>query len=182
MGVVSIITGITIFVSGQHAQAAEMTQSSSDFNEQSQQTEQVEHKEDTTHLSYELNQEGDTASQSKTNQENQSDGNVQKKSNQIQQDSTQTSPLNDQKQTSMEQQSKDNHVTPNSRQDTYPKGQIKMIKANNSLKIINTHKQDINLILKIKIMIKIHQIKSNTHLIKLKTHLQKEHNLNNHSL
>ncbi len=58
MGVVSIITGITIFVSGQHAQAAEMTQSSSDSNEQSQQTEQVEHKEDTTHLSYELNQEG----------------------------------------------------------------------------------------------------------------------------
>ncbi|MGK8551343.1 YSIRK-type signal peptide-containing protein [Staphylococcus epidermidis] len=58
VGVVSIITGITIFVSGQHAQAAEMTQSSSDFNEQSQQTEQVEHKEDTTHLSYELNQEG----------------------------------------------------------------------------------------------------------------------------
>ena len=42
MGVVSIITGITIFVSGQHAQAAEMTQSSSDSNEQSQQTEQVE--------------------------------------------------------------------------------------------------------------------------------------------
>jgi len=69
-----------------------------------------------------LNQEGETASQSKTSQENQSDGNVQKKSNQIQQDSTQTSPLNDQKQTSMEQQSKDNHVTPNSRQDTYPKG------------------------------------------------------------
>ena len=123
MGVVSIITGITIFVSGQHAQAAEMTQSSSDSNEQSQQTEQVEQKEDTTHLSYELNQEGETASQSKTNQENQSDGNVQKKDNQIQQDSTQTSPLNDQKQTSMEQQSKDNHVTPNSRQDTYPKGQ-----------------------------------------------------------
>lgn len=79
MGVVSIITGITIFVSGQHAQAAEMTQSSSDSNEQSQQTEQVEHKEDTTHLSYELNQEGDTASQSKTNQENQSDENVQKR-------------------------------------------------------------------------------------------------------
>ena len=177
MGVVSIITGITIFVSGQHAQAAEMTQSSSDFNEQSQQTEQVEHKEDTTHLSYELNQEGDTASQSKTNQENQSDGNVQKKSNQIQQDSTQTSPLNDQKQTSMEQQSKDNHVRIH-----IQKAKIKMIKANNSLKIINTHKQDINLILKIKIMIKIHQIKSNTHLIKLKTHLQKEHNLNNHSL
>ena len=64
MGVVSIITGITIFVSGQHAQAAEMTQSSSDSNEQSQQTEQVEHKEDTTHLSNELNQEGETASQS----------------------------------------------------------------------------------------------------------------------
>ena len=79
VGVVSIITGITIFVSGQHAQAAEMTQSSSDFNEQSQQTEQVEHKEDTTHLSNELNQEGETASQSKTSQENQSDGNVQKR-------------------------------------------------------------------------------------------------------
>ncbi len=45
-----------------------------------------------------------------------------KKDNQIQQDSTQTSPLNDQKQTSMEQQSKDNHATPNLRQDTYPKG------------------------------------------------------------
>ena len=59
----SIITGITIFVSGQHAQAAEMTQSSSDFNEQSQQTEQVEHKEDTTHLSYELNQEAQLANQ-----------------------------------------------------------------------------------------------------------------------
>ena len=59
MGVVSIITGITIFVSGQHAQAAEMTQSSSDSNEQSQQTEQVEHNEDTTHLSYELNQKGE---------------------------------------------------------------------------------------------------------------------------
>lgn len=40
----SIITGITIFISGQHAQAAEMTQSSSDSNEQSQQTEQVEQK------------------------------------------------------------------------------------------------------------------------------------------
>lgn len=78
VGVVSIITGITIFISGQHAQAAEMTQSSSDSNEQSQQTEQVEQKEDTTHLSYELNQEGETASQSKTSQENQSDGNVQK--------------------------------------------------------------------------------------------------------
>ncbi|SLD81922.1 Uncharacterised protein [Mycobacteroides abscessus subsp. massiliense] len=62
------------------------------------------------------------------------------------------------------------------------KAKIKMIKANNSLKIINTHKQNINLILKTKIMIKIHQIKSNTHLIKLKSHLQKEHNLNNHSL
>ena len=83
-----------------------------------------------------------------------------KKDNQIQQDSTQTSPLNDQKQASMEQQSKDNHVSQNSRQDTYPKGQIKMIKANNSLKIINTHKQNINLILKTKIMIKIHQIKA----------------------
>ena len=140
MGVVSIITGITIFVSGQHAQAAEMTQSSSDFNEQSQQTEQVEHKEDTTHLSYELNQEGDTASQSKTNQENQSDGNVQKKSNQIQQDSTQTSPLNDQKQTSMEQQSKDNHVTPNSRQDTYPKGQNQDDKGKQQFKD-NQHSQ-----------------------------------------
>jgi len=137
---VSIITGITIFVSGQHAQAAEMTQSSSDFNEQSQQTEQVEHKEDTTHLSYELNQEGDTASQSKTNQENQSDGNVQKKSNQIQQDSTQTSPLNDQKQTSMEQQSKDNHVTPNSRQDTYPKGQNQDDKGKQQFKD-NQHSQ-----------------------------------------
>ncbi len=79
MGVVSVITGITIFVSGQHVQAAEMTQSSSDSNEQSQQTEQVEHKEATTHLSYELNQEGKTASQSETNQENQSDENVQKK-------------------------------------------------------------------------------------------------------
>ncbi|WP_136627470.1 YSIRK domain-containing triacylglycerol lipase GehD [Staphylococcus epidermidis] len=122
VGVVSIITGITIFVSGQHVQAAEMTQSSSDSNEQSQQTEQVEHKEATTHLSYELNQEGETASQSKTNQENQSDENVQKKNNQTQQDSTQTSPLNDQEQTSKEQQSKDNHVTPSSRQDTYPKG------------------------------------------------------------
>ncbi len=122
MGVVSIITGITIFVSGQHAQAAEMTQASSDSNEQSQQTEQVEHKEDTTHLSYELNQEGETASQSETNQENQSDENVQKKNNQTQQDSTQTSPLNDQEQISKEQQSKDNHVTPSSRQDTYPKG------------------------------------------------------------
>ena len=140
MGVVSIITGITIFVSGQHAQAAEMTQSSSDFNEQSQQTEQVEHKEDTTHLSYELNQEGDTASQSKTNQENQSDGNVQKKDNQIQQDSTQTSPLNDQKQTSMEQQSKDNHVTPNSRQDTYPKGQNQDDKGKQQFKD-NQHSQ-----------------------------------------
>ncbi|MGZ9503557.1 YSIRK domain-containing triacylglycerol lipase GehD [Staphylococcus epidermidis] len=140
VGVVSIITGITIFVSGQHAQAAEMTQSSSDFNEQSQQTEQVEHKEDTTHLSYELNQEGDTASQSKTNQENQSDGNVQKKSNQIQQDSTQTSPLNDQKQTSMEQQSKDNHVTPNSRQDTYPKGQNQDDKGKQQFKD-NQHSQ-----------------------------------------
>lgn len=108
MGVVSIITGITIFVSGQHAQAAEMTQSSSDSKEQSQQTEQVEQKEDTTHLSYELNQEGETASQSKTSQENQSDGNVQKKGNQTQQDSTQTSPLNDQEQTLKGQQSKDN--------------------------------------------------------------------------
>ena len=140
MGVVSIITGITIFVSGQHAQAAEMTQSSSDSNEQSQQTEQVEHKEDTTHLSYELNQEGETASQSKTSQENQSDGNVQKKSNQIQQDSTQTSPLNDQKQTSMEQQSKDNHVTPNSRQDTYPKGQNQDDKGKQQFKD-NQHSQ-----------------------------------------
>ena len=45
-----------------------------------------------------------------------------KKDNQIQQDSTQTSPLNDQEQISKEQQSKDNHVTPSSRQDTYPKG------------------------------------------------------------
>lgn len=140
MGVVSIITGITIFVSGQHAQAAEMTQSSSDSNEQSQQTEQVEHKEDTTHLSNELNQEGETASQSKTSQENQSDGNVQKKSNQIQQDSTQTSPLNDQKQTSMEQQSKDNHVTPNSRQDTYPKGQNQDDKGKQQFKD-NQHSQ-----------------------------------------
>ena len=140
MGVVSIITGITIFISGQHAQAAEMTQSSSDSNEQSQQTEQVEHKEDTTHLSYELNQEGETASQSKTSQENQSDGNVQKKSNQIQQDSTQTSPLNDQKQTSMEQQSKDNHVTPNSRQDTYPKGQNQDDKGKQQFKD-NQHSQ-----------------------------------------
>ena len=140
MGVVSIITGITIFISGQHAQAAEMTQSSSDSNEQSQQTEQVEQKEDTTHLSYELNQEGETASQSKTSQENQSDGNVQKKSNQIQQDSTQTSPLNDQKQTSMEQQSKDNHVTPNSRQDTYPKGQNQDDKGKQQFKD-NQHSQ-----------------------------------------
>ncbi|MDU6097380.1 MAG: YSIRK domain-containing triacylglycerol lipase GehD [Staphylococcus epidermidis] len=140
VGVVSIITGITIFISGQHAQAAEMTQSSSDSNEQSQQTEQVEQKEDTTHLSYELNQEGETASQSKTSQENQSDGNVQKKSNQIQQDSTQTSPLNDQKQTSMEQQSKDNHVTPNSRQDTYPKGQNQDDKGKQQFKD-NQHSQ-----------------------------------------
>lgn len=140
MGVVSIITGITIFVSGQHAQAAEMTQSSSDFNEQSQQTEQVEHKEDTTHLSYELNQEGDTASQSKTNQENQSDENVQKKGNQTQQDSTQTSPLNDQEQTLKGQQSKDNHVTPNSRQDTYPKGQNQDDKGKQQFKD-NQHSQ-----------------------------------------
>ncbi|MDS3976643.1 YSIRK domain-containing triacylglycerol lipase GehD [Staphylococcus epidermidis] len=140
VGVVSIITGITIFISGQHAQAAEMTQSSSDSNEQSQQTEQVEQKEDTTHLSYELNQEGETASQSKTSQENQSDGNVQKKNNQIQQDSTQTSPLNDQKQTSMEQQSKDNHVTPNSRQDTYPKGQNQDDKGKQQFKD-NQHSQ-----------------------------------------
>lgn len=140
MGVVSIITGITIFVSGQHAQAAEMTQLSSDSNEQSQQTEQVEQKEDTTHLSYELNQEGETANQSKTNQENQSDGNVQKKDNQIQQDSTQTSPLNDQKQASMEQQSKDNHVSPNSRQDTYPKGQNQDDKGKQQFKD-NQHSQ-----------------------------------------
>ncbi|EGG68562.1 triacylglycerol lipase [Staphylococcus epidermidis VCU144] len=140
MGVVSIITGITIFVSGQHAQAAEMTQSSSDSNEQSQQTEQVEHKEDTTHLSYELNQEGDTASQSKTNQENQSDENVQKKNNQTQQDSTQTSPLNDQEQTLKGQQSKDNHVTPNSRQDTYPKGQNQDDKGKQQFKD-NQHSQ-----------------------------------------
>ena len=62
------------------------------------------------------------------------------------------------------------------------KAQIMMIKANNSLKIINTHKQNINLILKTKIMLKIHQIKINTHLTKLKPHLKKEHNLNNHSL
>ncbi|MCO6211108.1 YSIRK domain-containing triacylglycerol lipase GehD [Staphylococcus epidermidis] len=140
VGVVSIITGITIFVSGQHAQAAEMTQSSSDSNEQSQQTEQVEHKEDTTHLSYELNQEGDTASQSKTNQENQSDENVQKKNNQTQQDSTQTSPLNDQEQTLKGQQSKDNHVTPNSRQDTYPKGQNQDDKGKQQFKD-NQHSQ-----------------------------------------
>ena len=105
-----------------------------------------------------------------------------KKDNQIQQDSTQTSPLNDQEQISKEQQSKDNHVTPSSRQDTYPKGTDQDDKANNSLKIIQTHKQNINLILKTKIMLKIHQIKINIHLIKLKPHLQKEQNLNNHSL
>lgn len=62
------------------------------------------------------------------------------------------------------------------------KAKIKMIKANNSLKD-NQHSQT------------EHQPntqnqnndqdssdKSNTHLIKLKPHLQKEHNLNNHSL
>ena len=82
----------------------------------------------------------------------------------------------------MEQQSKDNHVSPNSRQDTYPKGQNQDDKGKQQFKD-NQHSQT------------GHQPntqnqnndqdssdKSNTHLIKLKTHLQKEHNLNNHSL
>lgn len=82
----------------------------------------------------------------------------------------------------MEQQSKDNHVTPNSRQDTYPKGQNQDDKGKQQFKD-NQHSQtEHQPNTQNKIMIKIHQIKSNTHLIKLKTYLQKEHNLNNHSL
>lgn len=65
----------------------------------------------------------------------------------------------------MEQQSKDNHVTPNSRQDTYPKGQNQDDKDKQQFKDNqhsqtehqpNTQNQNND---------QIHQIKSNTHLI-----------------
>ncbi len=82
-----------------------------------------------------------------------------KKGNQTQQDSTQTSPLNDQEQTLKGNNQKIIMLPQIHVRIHIQKAKIKMIKANNSLKIINTHKQNINLILKNKIMIKIHQIK-----------------------
>jgi len=45
VGAVSIITGVTIFIGGQQAQAAETSQQHVDISPQSQQTSQATHKE-----------------------------------------------------------------------------------------------------------------------------------------